>query len=260
VSQILPLVNNRPASLYSMELARGNIPGHRAFNLFGISGTINASSEELLAPLDEAYVPPSTLESFRVRAGGNISDTSIGPGCRQIAITFIDENFNEVTEFLTLNGASASASTSSPGYRVNALSIQSVGTINGSNIGDIVIENETSNQVVSSISAGAGLSEWGILTVPTGYKYIPIRVLSVASSTRPVSVFIDIGFGPQLFSAPFGPTLRYVNSPDFLNSFEEAYDSGVALNGPLDLKIMAIAGSGNSVTVSSRLQGVIVKI
>ena len=139
---------------------------------FGTNKSVAAALETIWAGADNGgallYVFPTTAETLRVKAGGDANDTSAGTGARTLTVFGLDENWNEVSETLTLAGASASAATTATFYRVNKVSIDTCGTYGGANTGVIVIENTSALQELAYIAVEEGNTSQSIYTVPAG--------------------------------------------------------------------------------------------
>lgn len=137
--------------------------------VYGVNPASGAGSFETITPFSSGiYVFPTTLETLRVKSGGNSNDTSAGSGARTINVTFLDGNWEKVTETLTLDGTNASAATSSTAYRFLSAQVITSGTYHGNNSDDIIIENTSALQEIGIIVQGIGHSQMAIYTVPSG--------------------------------------------------------------------------------------------
>lgn len=176
-------VGNDPILDISMGLYNDRFTFHR----FGFNGNLETGVWEDIwdYDADSTYNWPATDETFRVKSGGNAADTSGGAGARTIVLEFLDSKGNEVSETLTLAGASASAATSVTGYRVQRAYVSTAGTINGNNTAAIIIENTSSNLVVGHIEAATGQTLMSMFSVPLGFTAYLMRVhVDVAVGTN----------------------------------------------------------------------------
>lgn len=73
----------------------------RRIHKFGANDDIPGGFEDIWNEEGD-YPFPTTAEPLRVQAGGNANDTLTGTGARTIEVTFLDENWNEVTETIEL--------------------------------------------------------------------------------------------------------------------------------------------------------------
>ena len=145
---------------------------------FGLNEEVGNTAFEDIISNGGNYTPLTVAETIRVKAGGNVNDTSAGTGARTITVEGLDANFDEITENLTLAGASASSATSSSFIAVNKVFILTVGTYAGANTGVITIEGVSSSTELAWIQAEAGNTQQAVYTVPagksayvTGYKF-----------------------------------------------------------------------------------------
>jgi hypothetical protein len=146
----------------------------------GKNSAVGNGAFETIWSYSADWIPTQVAETIRIASGGNINDTAAGTGARSIEITFLDNNWEEVTETLVTAGASASSATTATCYRVQKVKVLDVGTYHGSNAGDIVIENSTTGDILGFIEGGVGVSEQSICTVPADHTmYITEILVSV---------------------------------------------------------------------------------
>lgn len=151
---------------FFFEVSRGNIAGCSAVNKFGENLDVDTTEEDLWS-VGGSLVYLTSAENFRIQAGGNAADTAAGTGAREIDITFLDANYNEVTETLATAGASASASTAVTGLRVLRVACGACGS-SESNVGIITIEAVTATTTQALVPAGDGQSQQCHYTIPAG--------------------------------------------------------------------------------------------
>jgi hypothetical protein len=225
---------------------------------FGVNETVGTSYEPIWGN-SGAYTFPTTAEGFRVQAGGNINDTSGGTGARTIEITYLDNTWTETIETLTLAGASASASTSKTGYRVNRVRVMTSGTYHGANTGIITIENDVTNQVVAEIPADTGITEQMVYTVPLGKTmYIKHIDISVGASDS-CDVHLVSFPNSDDFSAPYDRVKRIEwQIEDFSGIYEDVKTTYLKYEEKTDLIMEAkrVTGSG-SARVSAKMDFVL---
>ncbi len=159
-------------------------------------------------PTQAKVARPLTVEKFRVASGGSPDDTDSGSGAWEVEILYLDGSGDLESDTLTLDGASASNLTSTAGRRVIFGQVTKVGTDLGSNLGDIIIENVDSNDIVAVISTGDGQTQMSQTTVPTGFSgYIRSIHVNVSVGNNKDS---DVRFCARnnafATSAPFGAT------------------------------------------------------
>lgn len=157
-----------PVSDHNADRNTGLIEGQLSRRKFGRNFSVG-TSDETVWTYSANWIPTQIASTIRVKAGGNANDTAAGTGARTISLIFLDDSWNEVTETLTLAGASASAVTSALCRRLISAKVVYVGTYHGSNEGDIIIEQTTGGAIMGNMDLGKGTTEQSIYTVPAGY-------------------------------------------------------------------------------------------
>lgn len=201
----LSRVSNDPI----LDISRGLYADKSSIHKFGFNGTVpNGSFADIWAygPSDATYNWPTTDEAFRIRAGGNVADTAAGNGAREVTIVFLDANGDQQQESLATAGASASASTSATGRRVLRAWVSASGVYGASNTGQILIENETSGQILAAITAEFGQTQLSMYTVPLGYTAYLKRIHVDVSVGTNKDADVRMWQRPNAYttSAPFG--------------------------------------------------------
>jgi len=98
-------------------------------------------------------------------------------------------NGRELTVSVVTNGASASLSTSVEFIRVFRAYIDGVGTYDGNNTGDIVIETTNGTELIT-IAAGQGQTQHTAYTIPKGYIGYVMGVTVNVDSTKPADIAV----------------------------------------------------------------------
>ena len=190
-----------------LDIARGVYPDKFAKSRFAHNTAVpNGSFADIWSygPTDATYNWPTTIEKFRIKAGGNSNDTSAGSGCRSVQVQYLDSVGDLQQEQLVTAGASASASTSSTGFRFIRAWCDSTGTILSNNTGIILFENETTGQVVGEIDAGKGQTQMSMYTVPRNYTCFLVRIEVDVASNKSGDVIMWQRTNALTFTAPFG--------------------------------------------------------
>lgn len=161
---------------YFIEVARSGYgtekyPVHK----FGSNSAVGNSFEDIWAN-GGTYPWPTTTETVRIAAGGNVADAAAGAGAQSVVVVGLNGSWNEVRDTLTTNGILASSASSNSYRRVYRAFVLSVGTYGGANTGAITIQNSTSLQTLAVLSAGIGQTQLSQYTVPDGYRAILTRI------------------------------------------------------------------------------------
>ena len=166
---------NRVVNDPTLDLARGVIYDKFTKHKFGHSDFIN-STESTLWTGGGNYVFPQTAETIRIQAGGNANDDVAGTGALSIIVEGLDANWDQITDTIVTNGASASTATTNTYIRINRVYVESVGTFHGYNIGYITIENTSTNNVLAIVEAEKSQTQTSIYSVPAGHSAYLTRV------------------------------------------------------------------------------------
>jgi hypothetical protein len=143
-----------------LQVSRGLVRDAEVRNIFGFNATIGTS---FIAAWENNvdYVYPST--SLQMTAvSSNTSDTAV-----TILISGLDENYNRISNTVTLNGSSNVSIGSF--YRIN-----DVITLSGNALGNVTIAN--SGTTYAKVNAGLGKNQASIFTVPAGHEFYLYRI------------------------------------------------------------------------------------
>lgn len=146
---------------FELQVARGQIPGHTALNLFGTNPSIGTS---FVTPWEvSAQLPFLSAEQLLSLVSTSASDTAVS-----ILITGVDGDYNAITEVVALNGTTA-VSTTKSFFRINALI-----TASGNAVGDVTASY--SGTVYAKILATYGRNQASVYTVPAGHSFFLGRI------------------------------------------------------------------------------------
>jgi len=156
---------------FGLQVARGQIRGHRVEHIFGYNPTIQANIEETIWTFAGIYqhAPSATVMTV---SSNNANDSATGTGARTVFIRGVNGNGKEQNEIVTLNGQTA-VSTTNSFEEINEVVVITVGS-GGKNAGQIFVGTGTVTagvpaQVYGHILAGENKSLMGHWTVPIDY-------------------------------------------------------------------------------------------
>lgn len=159
---------------FGLQVARGQVRGHRIIHIFGYNPDVDSGVEETVWTFGGIYqhLPSPAIMTV---SSGSASDTLAGVGARTIYIRGINGTGNEVEESVNLNGQTA-VNTVNSYSEINAVSVIAVGST-GHNVGDIYVGTGTVTlgvpaNVFGHVLATENQSMIGHWTVPldhTGY-------------------------------------------------------------------------------------------
>ena len=145
-----------------MQVSRGQIQGHSTIFIFGYQAQVDNTA----VPVWEnptTYVYPTSATVMTVASDSASDDTSAS-----LLIQGLDEDYNQISETISLNGIS-DVTTVNEYFRINNLYLVSAGTGQIHNVGTITVKQGTN--VVAQINPTISKSQATIYTVPAGYNF-----------------------------------------------------------------------------------------
>lgn len=241
---------------FTLPIARGHVDRFSHNHKFGRNASVGTSFTPICNGGIYRTPQVSGATQLRVKAG-NVNDTALGSGARQVTLVGLDTSGNEITETLATAGASASAPTSQSFLRLYRYWVSDSGTYAtqsaGSHAADIVIENAAGTQDWATISATSfprGQSQIGAVSIPTGYDAFIIEVeLTIASNKS-----VDVMFFRRdniLDTAAGYDAMRVITEQDGLTG-PHTYPLRIPLgpyHGPCDIGALARADSASAVSI-----------
>jgi hypothetical protein len=155
---------------FELQVARGQIQGHRSVVVFGFNPDVDTSQVSVW-PLPSLITFPSAALQMTV-SSTSTNDTSAGTGARTIVVQGLDANYNEFSETVTMNGQTPVTMVASL-LRVNYAYVLTAGSGNGA-AGDIYIGTGTVTAGVPAtiydvVKFDYNTTITGSWTVPAGY-------------------------------------------------------------------------------------------
>jgi hypothetical protein len=170
--------------LFELQVARGQIQGHRNVTVFGFNGDVDQTQVSVW-PLPSLITFPAAALQMTV-SSTSADDTAAGTGARTVVVQGVDANYNEVTETVTLNGQTAVTMSASL-LRVNYAYVTTAGSGNSA-AGDIYIGTGTVTAGVPAttydiIKFDYNVTTTGSYTIPAGYTAYVSQGLFSAGQT-----------------------------------------------------------------------------
>jgi hypothetical protein len=169
---------------FPLQVARGQIPGHRNVTVFGFNPDVDTAQLSVW-PLPSLISFPATALQMTV-SSTSANDASGGTGARTVVVQGLDANYNEVSETVTMNGQTAVTMTNAL-LRVNYASVVTTGSGNSA-AGDIYVGTGTVTAGVPAtvydiIKFDYNVSTTGSFTVPAGHTaYVSQGLFSAGQS------------------------------------------------------------------------------
>jgi len=151
---------------FLIEVARQNLSDVSYTNKYGRNPDIDTGTDpEDIWDAGGLWVAPTQARTHDI-ASTSANDTSAGTGMRTLRLEGLDENWEEVTEDVALNGTTpvATAHTYQRIFRMYGLTSGSSMT----NEGNVTATAQTDATVTAQITAGQGQTFMAIWTVPAG--------------------------------------------------------------------------------------------
>jgi hypothetical protein len=241
---------------FELQVARGMITGHKSLFKFGNNPDVNGSLETVWSH-STLYVYPTTATTMTV-SSTSANDTAADVGARTVLVAGLDQNYNEVSEVVTLNGQTPVTTTLTfirvfRAYVVTAgASNTAAGTIY---IGDGVVTAGVPAIVYAEIPLGENQTLMALWTVPANYTLYIYRGTFTAASNNASQYILG-----KFMVRPFGGVFR--NAADVTaNSNVIAYDFEIplAVGEKSDIEARVIALSGSNFFTTASFEGVYIK-
>jgi len=188
VTSISKLGSSEP---FELQVAQGQIAYHKQIYKFGQNSVVGNSVETIWQQGGLYSYPPSA--TTMTVSSSNTNDTSAGTGARTVLISGLDEDYNEISETITLNGQTAVTTTNSF-LRVNRGIVLTAGS-GGANAGIIYVGTGTvttgvpANIYTTINGDGTNQSLQAFWTVPANYNaYIYQTNISTGNSSNTPAV------------------------------------------------------------------------
>lgn len=241
---------------FELQVARGQIQGHKTLFKFGNNSDINGSLETIWSH-GGLYSYLAAASVLKV-SSSSTNDASAGTGARTVTISGLDASYNEISETVSLNGQTEVLTTQSflRVFRAFVVAAGSGGTADGTiYMGTGTVTAGVPANIYAEIPLGANQTQMALWTVPAGFTlYITGGTFSAASNNASHYVL------GQFFFRPLGGVFRNVaditvNS----NVFRYDWEVPIAIPEKSDIEARGIALSGSNFYVTASFEGMYIK-
>ena len=155
---------------FELQVARGQITMHSSIQKFGYSTVIDGTNYPIWnVAANRTYL---TTASVMKVSSSSASDASAGTGARTVLVEGLDQNYNYISDTITLNGQT-SVNTTNSYLRVQHITTLTAGS-GGKNAGVIYVGTGTVTAGVPAVihelvPIGYNTELSGVYTVPAGY-------------------------------------------------------------------------------------------
>lgn len=180
---------------FKYEVALGLRQGYTTWNKWGYNAAVAAGTETVwsvsslftrLTAAETLIIASSSIEDDPVKA-----DLSVGTGAYSVIIYGVNENYDNVTEVVTLNGT-ASVNSVNTYLGVNRMAIYLAGT-GGVNAGTISATTLTPTTTQAEIPVGAGSTQHAFFFVAQGHTalldWLSMSAIKLSGGGTPEFVF-----------------------------------------------------------------------
>lgn len=171
------MVNAKP---YGFDIAQKNVAGHLPFSKIGFNPDVDADEEDLWS-VGGKYIWPAAEQGMEL-VSSSANDAAEGTGARTVYIEYLDSDFVQHTEIITLNGVTPVPTVATDIYRINYFWVLTAGSGKVA-AGNIDIRNLADTPIYSRIPVGLTRARNIIFTVPAATcLYISQITYSIGSS------------------------------------------------------------------------------
>jgi hypothetical protein len=241
---------------FELQVARGQVDGHKALYQFGINGDVGTSVETVWAQ-GGTYAYPAAATVMKI-SSSSADDAAAGTGARTISIAGLDADYNEISETVILNGQTA-VNTVNSYLRISRMFVVTAGS-GATAVGTIyagtgTVTSGVPANIFGMVAIGANQTQMAFWTVPAGYTFYLNGVYYTSANTN-----ANASTNFQLIHRPLGGVFRQQSSSRVSGngSFILDLHTPVAFAEKTDIELRAVASTSPS-NVSAEFEGIYIK-
>jgi hypothetical protein len=241
---------------FELQVARGQVDGHKALFKFGINGDVGTSVETVWAQ-GGTYAYPASATVMKI-SSSSADDAAAGTGARTISIAGLDANYNEISETVILDGQTA-VNTVNSYLRISRMFVVTAGsgaTAAGTiYAGTGTVTSGVPATVYGMIALNANQTQMAFWTVPAGYTLYLTGVFYTSGNTN-ANAWTNF----QLIQRPLGGVFRQQSSSRVPGNGDFVVDlhTPIAFTEKTDIEVRAVASTSPS-NVSAEFEGIYIK-
>ena len=241
---------------FELQVARGQVDGHKTLFKFGINGVVGTSVETVWAE-GGTYAYPASATVMKI-SSSSADDAAAGTGARTVAIFGLDASYNEINETVTLDGQTAVNTTNSflRIFRMYVVTAGSGATAAGTiYAGTGTVTSGVPATVYGMIALNANQTQMAFWTVPAGYTLYLTGVYYTSGNTN-ANAWTNF----QLIQRPLGGVFRQQSSSRVAGNGDFVLDlhTPIAFSEKTDIEVRAVASTASS-NVSAEFEGIYIK-
>lgn len=232
---------------FELQVARGQIMGHSAVNIFGYSTAVGSTA---LGPLWEgltvsggAYTYPSSASTLTI-----VSDSASDTSALSIQIQGLDSGYNAITETIAMNGTT-NVTTTKSFLRINLMT-----TTNGLNVGNITAK--ISSTTYAKIAAGIGQTQMSLYTVPAGYTFYLSYVQADASIGFTSSNYMKYA---EYNKDNVSGEVNLLNQTTYVQSLNIPYSYPIPHTEKTDIQFQVLTNTGSPFVANIYAGGILIQ-
>ena len=241
---------------FELQVARGQVDGHKTLFKFGINGDVGTSVETVWAQ-GGIYVYPASATVMKI-SSSSADDAAAGTGARTISIAGLDANYNEISETVILDGQTA-VNTVNSYLRISRMFVVTAGsgaTAAGTiYAGTGTVTSGVPATVYGMIALNANQTQMAFWTVPAGYTFYLTGLFYTSGNTN-----ANAWSNFQLIQRPLGGVFRQQSSSRVPGNGDFVIDlhTPIAFTEKTDIEVRAVASTSPS-NVSAEFEGIYIK-
>ena len=241
---------------FELQVARGQVDGHKTLFKFGINGDVGTSVETVWAQ-GGTYVYPASAAVMKI-SSSSADDAAAGTGARTISIAGLDANYNEISETVILDGQTA-VNTVNSYLRISRMFVVTAGsgaTAAGTiYAGTGTVTSGVPATVYGMIALNANQTQMAFWTVPAGYTLYLTGLFYTSGNTN-ANAWTNF----QLIQRPLGGVFRQQSSSRVPGNGDFVVDlhTPLAFAEKTDIEVRAVASTSPS-NVSAEFEGIYIK-
>ena len=241
---------------FELQVARGQVDGHKTLFKFGINGDVGTSVETVWAQ-GGTYVYPASATVMKI-SSSSADDAAAGTGARTISIAGLDANYNEISETVILDGQTA-VNTVNSYLRISRMFVVTAGsgaTAAGTiYAGTGTVTSGVPATVYGMIALNANQTQMAFWTVPAGYTLYLTGLFYTSGNTN-ANAWTNF----QLIQRPLGGVFRQQSSSRVPGNGDFVVDlhTPIAFTEKTDIEVRAVASTSPS-NVSAEFEGIYIK-
>ena len=174
------------ASNFFLDVAKGLVPGHTAVFISSRNPAVGNVTIEDVWDLGGLMVYPTAGEQWELISTSTL-DTAAGTGARTIQVKYLDDNYVEQVETVTMNGTTAVTLAANDSFRPQRIETLTAGST-GENQGTITLQVASGGNPRGAMLASENVSMSSHYTVPAGKTAFIISVIEEINKNEDVTL------------------------------------------------------------------------